>query len=562
LALATDPERSYYVPLAHEDGPNADAGQARKLLGDALAKHPHLSAHNGKFDLAILDVAGYPRPALRFDTMLAAYLLGEHSLGLKDLAFNKLGWEMTPITALIGTGRNQITMDKVAVEPSAQYASADVEATLRLETIFQGELELRDQVRLLETLEMPLVPILLKMEQTGIALDADLLREMGNQLENQIEEIRAEIFSSVGHEFNINSPAQLAGVLFDEIGLPAGRKTKTGYSVGQEVLEGLRGSHEAVDLVLEFRSLSKLKSTYVDALPNQVDPETHRVHTTFNQTIAATGRLSSIDPNLQNIPVRTELGRRVRQAFIADNRPGTRPFDDEEAVLFGADYSQMELRIMAHFSGDPALVRAFQEGRDIHATTAAQVFDVPLAEVTPLQRSMSKAVNFGIMYGMSAFGLSRDTGMSRADSSAFIDRYYKEFAGVREFMDKAVAEAAQHGYAATLFGRRRYLPDISARGPLRQAAERAAINMPLQGTAADIMKLAMIQLDQRLAASKLRARLLLQVHDELIFEAPKSELPELAELVTAAMTDIAELSVPMEVETKAGPNWNEMGPLD
>lgn len=560
LALATSPERSYYVPLLHDDGPNADAGQARELLGNALAKHQHLSAHNGKFDLAILDVADYPKPALRFDTMLAAYLLGEHALGLKDLAFNKLGWEMTPITALIGTGRNQITMDKVEVEPAGHYAAADVEATLRLETIFQGELELRDQIRLLETLEMPLVPILLTMEQTGIALDADLLRDMGGRLEGQIEEIRAEIFSSVGHEFNINSPAQLAGVLFDEIGLPAGRKTKTGYSVGQEVLEGLRGQHEAVDLVLEFRSLSKLKSTYVDALPNQVDPETQRVHTTFNQTIAATGRLSSIDPNLQNIPVRTELGRRVRQAFIADNRPGTRPFD-EEAVLFGADYSQMELRIMAHFSGDPALVRAFQEGRDIHATTAAQVFDTPLDEVTSLQRSMSKAVNFGIMYGMSAFGLSRDTGMSRADSSAFIERYYKEFAGVREFMDTAVAEAAKHGYAATLFGRRRYLPDINSRGPTRQAAERAAINMPLQGTAADIMKLAMIQLDQRLAASKLRARLLLQVHDELIFEAPKSELPELAKLVTAAMTDIAELSVPMEVETKAGPNWNEMGPL-
>lgn len=561
LALATDPERSYYVPLLHEEGPNADGEQARKLLGGALAKHQHLSAHNGKFDLAILDSAGYPRPALRFDTMLAAYLLSENALGLKELAFNKLGWEMTPITALIGTGRNQITMDKVAVEPAAQYAAADVEATLRLETIFHGELELRDQLSLLDTLEMPLVPILLKMEQTGIALDAAQLQDMGRQLEGQIGEIRAEIYASVGHEFNINSPAQLAGVLFDEIGLPAGRKTKTGYSVNQEVLEGLRGAHDAVDLVLEYRSLTKLKSTYVDALPNQVDPITQRVHTNFNQTIAATGRLSSIDPNLQNIPVRTELGRKVRRAFIADNRPETRPFD-EQAVLFGADYSQMELRIMAHFSGDPALVRAFQEGRDIHATTAAQVFDVPLDEVTPLQRSMSKAVNFGIMYGMSAFGLSRDTGMSRADSNAFIERYYAEFAGVREFMAVAVAEAAKHGYASTLFGRRRYLPDINARGPMRQAAERAAINMPLQGTAADIMKLAMIQLDQRLAASELRARLLLQVHDELIFEAPESEVPELAKLVTAAMTEIAELSVPMEVETKAGPNWDEMSPLD
>jgi DNA polymerase-1 len=318
--------------------------------------------------------------------------------------------------------------------------------------------------------------------------------------------------------------------------------------------------HEAVDLVLEYRSLTKLKSTYVDALPNQVDSETGRIHTTFNQTIAATGRLSSIDPNLQNIPVRNELGRKVRRAFIADNRPATRPFD-EEAVLFGADYSQMELRLMAHYSGDPALVQAFKEGRDIHASTAAQVAGIPLEQVSRLQRDTAKAVNFGIMYGMSAYGVSRDTGMSRPESQAFIERYMSEFPGIRDFMKRAVEDATRLGYAESLFGRRRYLPDINTRGPRRQAAERAAINMPLQGTASDIMKMAMIELDRQLSRSGLRARLLLQVHDELIFETPVSEVPSLSELVTAAMRDVAELSVPMEVETKSGPNWEEMTPL-
>ena len=560
LALATAPERSYYVPLLHEDGPNAAAELARTLLGGALAEHRHLSAHNGKFDLAILETAGYPTPTLHYDTMLAAYLLGEHALGLKELAFNKFGWEMTPISALIGTGRNQITMDQTPVEAATDYAAADVEATLRLEELFTESLRARDQMRLLEEIEMPLVPILLRMERTGIALNPELLLAMSGQLESQIDEIRSEIFSAVGHEFNINSPAQLATVLFDEVGLPAGRKTKTGYSVGQEVLEGLRGMHEAVDLVLEYRSLTKLKSTYVDALPNQVDSETGRIHTTFNQTIAATGRLSSIDPNLQNIPVRNELGRKVRRAFIADNRPATRPFD-EEAVLFGADYSQMELRLMAHYSGDPALVQAFKEGRDIHASTAAQVAGIPLEQVSRLQRDTAKAVNFGIMYGMSAYGVSRDTGMSRPESQAFIERYMSEFPGIRDFMKRAVEDATRLGYAESLFGRRRYLPDINTRGPRRQAAERAAINMPLQGTASDIMKMAMIELDRQLSRSGLRARLLLQVHDELIFETPVSEVPQLSELVTAAMRDVAELSVPMEVETKSGPNWEEMTPL-
>jgi DNA polymerase I len=560
IAIATAEDRAFYVPLRHAGGPNADEDLARSILLPALKAHKSIVAHHGKFDLAVLGRHGYDGIAVEFDTMLAAYLLNETSYGLKDLAFQRLGWEMTPITDLIGKGKSQITMDAVPAEQAGKYAAGDVEATLRLCADYRDELEARNQISLLNDVELPLIDILVRMERTGIALDTDLLKHLSKELEAQIAELKDEVFASVGHEFNINSPAQLASVLFEEIGLPSGRRTKTGFSVSQDVLEGLRGAHDAVDAVLEYRALTKLKSTYVDALPNQVNPQTGRIHTTYNQTIAATGRLSSTDPNLQNIPVRTEIGRRVRKAFVADNRDGFRPFD-EDSILVGADYSQMELRLMAHYSQDPALVEAFREGQDIHATTAAEVFGVPLDEVTSNQRSTAKAVNFGIMYGMQAFGLSRDTGMSRADAQKFIERYMDRFQGVRKYLDDTLEQAVRDGYVATLYGRRRYLPDIGTRGPRRQGAERAAINMPLQGTAADIMKIAMIDLDRALASSSLKSRMLLQVHDELIFEAPESEVEALSEMVSSVMMSAASLSVPLEVEVSAGPNWDDMEPI-
>lgn len=559
IAIATAEDRAYYIPLVHAEATLLPMDEVRVAIAPALAEHPAIVAHNGKFDLAVLERHGFTGMTLADDTMLAAYLLGEKALGLKDLAFNRLGWEMTPITDLIGTGRKQITMDFVAYEDATPYACADVEATLRLQPLLRADLEARDQVRLLETIEVPLIPVLERMERTGIALNSELLEEMGAQIEQQIGEIRSEIYSAVGHEFNLNSPAQLATVLFEEIGLPTGRRTKTGYSVSQDVLEGLKGAHDAVDLILEYRALAKLKSTYVDALPLQVNPETARIHTNYNQTIAATGRLSSTNPNLQNIPVRTELGRQVRRAFIADNRNGSSPFS-EEATLFGADYSQMELRLMAHYSQDPALLTAFSQGQDIHAATAAEVFGVTLDEVTPVQRSTAKVVNFGIMYGMQAWGLARDTGMSQADARDFINRYMERFEGIREFIAETIKETERNGYASTLYGRRRYLPDIAASGPRRQAAERAAINMPIQGTAADIMKLAMLDIDRKLLDYGLGSRMLLQVHDELIFEAPVSEIPALEALVKDAMVGVAELSVDLDVESKAGPNWEEMTP--
>ena len=517
-------------------------------------------AHNAKFDLAVLRRYGYEDLSIRADTMLAAYVLGESSLGLKELAFNRLGLQMTPITDLIGTGRKQITMDQVPADEATPYAAADVEATLRLEPLLMADVRERDQETLLETMEVPLIPVLERMERTGIALDAGMLEELSAQLEAQIGEIRSDIYSAVGHEFNINSPKQLGDILFEEIGLPPGRRTKTGYSVAQPVLEGLRGAHDAVDLVLEYRQLTKLKSTYVDALPAQVNPDTGRIHTNYNQTIAATGRLSSTNPNLQNIPVRTDLGRQVRRAFIADNREESRIFDDE-CVLFGADYSQMELRLMAHYSQDPALVEAFKQGRDIHAATAAEVFGVELDEVTADQRSTAKVVNFGIMYGMQAWGLARDTGMSQSDARDFIARYKERFSGVDTFIEETINATERDGFASTLYGRRRYLPDILASGPARQAAERAAINLPIQGSAADIMKLAMLDIDRELRERDMRSLMLLQVHDELIFEAPAAELKELQDLVVTSMMDIANLSVPLEVEPKAGPNWEEMSPL-
>jgi DNA polymerase-1 len=557
IAIATAADRAYYVPVAYEGGGILDPDTVRAKLAPAVVAHPNVVAHHGKFDLAVLERHGYQGIDLKFDTMLAAYLLGESGLGLKDLTFKHLGWEMTQITELIGTGRGQITMDRVPLDAVTRYAGGDVEATLRLKPIVDEDLREREQLDLLHTIEMPLVPVLVRMEARGIAIDVEQLRELSKELEQQLAVAERAIYEAAGHEFNINSPKQLATVLFEELKLQSGRRNKTGLSVGQEVLDGLRGAHPVVDHILEFRTLSKLKSTYVDSLPQQVNPRTGRVHTTFNQTIASTGRLSSIDPNLQNIPVRTAVGRKVRRAFVADNRPEHR-IAEGEIVFVSADYSQMELRIMAHCSQDPALVSAFQHGIDVHRATAAEVFGVPIEQVTSDQRSTAKTVNFGIMYGMGAYGLSRDTGLPRAEAAKFVERYMERFQGVRAYLDETLRGAVRNGYVSSLYGRRRYVPDITASGPRRQAAERAAINMPLQGTAADIMKLAMIEVDRRLLDSDLKAQMLLQVHDELLFEAPVSELQALRELVVDAMMGVAKLSVPLEVETSYGHNWEEM----
>ncbi len=563
LAIATSPVRSYYIPLGHTTG---DAQLRRDAVARALARFFQTEGmqrytHNGKYDALVLERAGFPRPRIDFDTMIAAYLLGENAVGLKELAFTKLGWEMEAITELIGRGKKQLTMDRAEIARVTQYACADVEATYRLVDVLRPQLEAQNQMRLFSEIELPLIDVLIDMERAGIAIDVPYLQRLSTELDSQLRTLERRIYDLAGRPFNINSPQQLSTILFEELRLPRGKRTKTGYSVSQEVLENLREAHPIVDAILEYRQLLKLKSTYVDALPRQVHPETGRVHTIFHQTVAATGRLSSSDPNLQNIPVRGELGLAVRRAFVADNRPGYR-IADEPILLLSADYSQIELRLMAHFSQDPALLRAFAEGKDIHAATASEVFGVPLDAVTPEMRRIAKVVNFGIMYGMQAYGLARDTGMSRQEAQRFIDAYFRRFPGVARYLEETKRRAAEMGYVETLFGRRRYIPEINSSNPARrQAAERMAVNMPLQGTAADIMKLAMIRVHRALAERHFRARMLLQVHDELVLEVPESELTSVAELVTSLMSNVVALTVPLEVEAKAGPNWADLEPI-
>ncbi|MCK4698075.1 MAG: DNA polymerase I, partial [Dehalococcoidia bacterium] len=420
---------------------------------------------------------------LSFDTMIAAYLLGEKALGLKALAFNKLGVEMTPITDLIGTGAKQTSMDYVTITAAAQYACADADITGRLASLLEGELKEQGLWHLFADLEMSLVPVLLDMERNGVALNIESLWAMSQSLGERMVKLESEIYNSVGHRFNINSTQQLGAVLFEELKLPGGRRIKSGYSTDASALEGLKGIHPVIEPLLEYRQLAKLKSTYVDVLPALINPKTGRVHTSFNQTGTATGRLSSSDPNLQNIPIRGELGQQVRKAFVAS----------DGSLLLSGDYSQIDLRVMAHLSQDAHLLAAFHRDDDIHRATASEVFGVPPAEVTPDMRRVAKTVNFGVIYGISDYGLEQATALSREEASRFIDTYFEKHRGVKEYIEATKRQARERGYVETVLGRRRYIPDInSSNGQVRAAAERMAINMPVQGTAADIIKLAMI----------------------------------------------------------------------
>ena len=564
IAIATDPQHSYYVPVAHREGQQLPLARVREVLGpimadEALPKY----AHHGKYDLHVLQNAGMALRGVIFDTMLAAYLLGESNVGLKELAFTKLGIEMTPIEELIGRGKTQTTMDHVAIAPTTDYAGADVHVTYRLVEQFAPVLRERDLERVFTTLELPLVPVLAAMERVGIALDGDYLHGLSGKITEVIAQREREIHRLAGHEFNINSTQQLGKVLFEELGLTGRKKTQRGgYSTNVDVLEELRDKHPIVEAILEYRQLGKLKSTYIDSLPLMVNPQTKRIHTSFNQTIASTGRLSSVNPNLQNIPIRTEIGREVRRAFIADNRTDKRLFPHEESVLVGADYSQVELRLLAHFSGDENLIAAFQRGEDIHRRTAALVNDIPQEQVTADQRRIAKSANFGIIYGLSAYGLARDTGMPVAQADRFIKAYFEQYPKVQAYLEGSREHARSKKYVTSISGRRRYIPDIdSTNGMKRSAAERMAINMPVQGTAADLMKEAMLRIHVALIDEGLLSKLILQVHDELVFEAPRSELDALRELARRIMVGIsaeAGLSVPLEIEVKAGSNWGDM----
>ncbi|MDP7239781.1 MAG: DNA polymerase I [Dehalococcoidia bacterium] len=477
--------------------------------------------------------------------------MGEKAIGLKALAFSRLGVEMTPITALIGTGAKQLTMAQVPISQATQYAAADADLTLRLKGLLAEDLRREGLWVLFNDMEMPLLPLLLDMEQAGVLLDLGLLRDLSYTLGAETSRLETDIYAAVGQRFNINSSQQLGRVLFDGLGLPRSKRTKTGYSTDAAVLEGLRSSgegHPVIPLLLDYRMLTKLKSTYVDSLPGLVDEE-GRVHTSFNQTGTATGRLSSSEPNLQNIPVRGDLGGRIRRAFIAP----------ANSVLLAGDYSQIDLRVLAHLSKDPTLVAAFRNDDDIHTATASQVFGVGPAQVTPDMRRVAKTVNFGVIYGMSEYGLEQATNLSRQEASSFIQAYFEKYPGVKRYMESTKDAARNRGYVETLLGRRRYIPDIqSVNRQLREATERMAINMPVQGTTADIMKRAMLDTCHEIGRRGLRSRMLLQVHDELIFEVPREEELVMRGLVAEVMPQAIELSVPLKTDLKTGTNWGEM----
>jgi len=556
ISLAVKEGEGYYLPIGHRGGNNLPLEKALSALREPLT-NPRIGkiAHNAKYDYIVLARHGVTVTPLTFDTMLAEFILDPSSrnLGLKNLAQARLGEEMTHIEDLIGKGKKQISMAEVAVESVAQYAAADAEVTLRLLPILQTELKRVNGEKLLTEIDLPLTPVLAEMEMEGVLLDLPFFKEMSNELAKRLAEIERQIFAMVGKTFNVNSTQQLSDVLFNTLGLqppdPSNKTASGHYSTAAGVLELLKGKHPVVDLVLEHRELSKLKSTYLDALPPAVDAN-GRVHTSYSQVGAVTGRLSSNNPNLQNIPIRTETGRKVRNGFIAG----------QGNVLLSVDYSQIELRIVAHMAQDDAMLAAFRAGEDIHATTAAAIYGVSPEAVTKEMRRHAKAINFGLIYGMSAFGLTRSTELTLAEAEAFVKTYFEKFPGVKKYLDGIRKQAAEQGYVETLLGRRRYFPALQGRQnvQMKNREEREAINAPIQGTAADIMKIAMLKIPPALKEAGLKAKMLLQVHDELVLECPQEELKKTARVVQETMANAYPLSIPLSTEARYGKNWGEM----
>ncbi|HOV56636.1 MAG TPA: DNA polymerase I [Rhodanobacteraceae bacterium] len=554
VSFAVEPGRAAYVPLAH-DYPGAPQQLDRATVLAALKpiledpRRPKLGQH-AKYDINVLANHGIALQGLAYDSMLESYVWNATATrhDMDSLARRYLGVETLHYEDVTGKGSKQIGFSQVELERATEYAAEDADITLRLHHALwpklQGEPALR---RVFEQIELPLVPVLARMERRGVLIDAAALKRQSQELARRMHETQQRAYALAGRSFSLDSPKQLQAILFEELGLPALVKTPTGQpSTNEEALEAIADQHELPRLILEYRSLSKLRSTYTDKLGEAADAA-GRVHTSYGQAIAATGRLSSSDPNLQNIPIRTEEGRRIRQAFVAP--PGFR--------ILAADYSQIELRIMAHLSGDAGLLAAFHGNQDVHRATAAEVFGVPLEQVDGNQRRAAKAINFGLMYGMGAFGLARQLGIGRAEANDYIARYFTRYPGVREFMDATREQAHRDGYVETLFGRRLYLGDIRSRNAnLRAGAERAAINAPMQGTAADIIKRAMIAVDAWLG-ERADARMLLQVHDELVFEVSQTALDEVREGVRQRMSAAAELSVPLVVDIGVGANWDE-----
>ena len=557
LSFSTAEGHGAYVPVLAPEGERVlPIATVREVLGPALANPKSLKvAHNAKFDLAVLRTAGIEVEGPLFDTMIASYLLDpisrQHSLDA--LARDVLGYTAVPITDLIGEkkrGAEEKTMDQVPLEQIAPYAAEDAEVAWRLYGEFEPQLEEKALADLFRDVEMPLVRVLERMERMGVALDVELLKKLSRKLGRRMKTLQGQIHEAAGHEFNIDSPKQLEAVLFDELGLKPVRKTKTGRSTDANTLAALASEHPLAAKALEYRMLAKLKGTYIDAFPQLVNPTTGRVHASFNQAVTATGRLSSSDPNLQNIPIRGAQGREVRAAFV----PGNARRD----VLLTADYSQVELRLLAHFSGDPFLVDAFKNDLDIHAFVAAEIFGVPQDQVTGEQRGRAKTINFSLIYGKSAYGLSRDLGIPLGEAAAFIEAYFARYTRVKAFMVRVLTSAKKAGYVTTIRGRRRPTPGVKRTDAMQWgAAERAAFNTVLQGSAADLIKVAMNAIDRRLRDENRPSKMILQVHDELVFEVPKAAVADEQAMIVEEMVGALELEVPMKVDVAYGPNWRE-----
>jgi len=556
-AISWQNNQGYYIPV------KAPAGQKQLDADGVLAalkgilEDPQIlkSNQNIKYDMQVLMQAGIRMQGINIDPMVGDYLLdaGARSHNLDTLAMRYLNKSLISITELIGKGKDQKSMADIDVEQVAEYASEDADLAWQLSACIEAELKKEKLWDLYWDLERPLIPVLAEMEFTGITVDTEELQQQSSALNERLETLVEEIYAEAGSRFNIDSPKQLRVILFDELNLPVVKKTKTGPSTDQSVLEQLAPLHPLPARITEHRQLSKLKSTYLDALPEMVNPDTNRIHGSFNQVVAATGRLSSSDPNLQNIPIRTEEGRRIRKAFVPS------PPDWQ---LLCADYSQIELRMLAHFSEDPVMCAAFSEGVDIHAAVAAEIFDVDIESVDKDQRRVAKAVNFGVIYGQSPFGLSNALGISREEAARFIDEYFSRYAAVDRYLTSVLEECVESGYARTICGRRRKITGIkNTTGRQRNMPERTAINTVIQGSAADLIKLAMINIHRQLKQNKFNARMLLQIHDELVFEVPRTELNRLVKMITSEMESAIDLRVPLVIDVSAGQNWLEQAEL-
>ena len=553
ISFSFEDGNAFYLPLAHRylGVPEqlefkAVCEKLKPILEDKSIKK---CGHNIKYDLIVMSNEGIALDGVDFDTMIASYLLNPSSRGhgLDALTMEYFGHKNLTYKEMTGTGSKEIGFDEVEVDRATEYAAEDSDMTWRLKGKLQPQLK-DSTLKLYKEIELPLLEVLAEIELNGVYVDRKHLKKLSSKIDKQLLHLEKDIYVLADEEFNINSPKQLSVILFEKLKLPVVKKTKTGYSTDVSVLEQLAVEHKLPEQVLSYRQLAKLKSTYVDALPGEIFENTGRVHTSFNQTVAATGRLSSSNPNLQNIPIRSDMGKEIRKAFTAEG----------DNMLLSADYSQIELRILAHLSKDKALKNAFDKGEDVHARTAADIFGSSLEQVDENSRRMAKAVNFGIIYGLSAFGLSRQLNISRKNARDFIDQYFSLYSSVKDFMDNTIAEARECGYTLTMFNRRRYLPDLkSDNRQVRESAERIAINSPIQGSAADLIKVAMIQVSKNLKKIKLNSKMILQVHDELLFECPIQEKKEIESLVCKEMEGACTLSVPLVVDIGWGKNWNE-----